>query len=304
MLSGVVLPRVAVCLAAYNGSRWLEEQVSSILGQIGVDASVFISVDASSDGTEDLADNLANTCCGRLICLPYGASFGSAAQNFFRLLREVDFSSFDYVSFSDQDDIWRPDKLIRAIQVGKATHADAVSSGVLAFWPNGRTRIIKKNQVVGCWNHLFESAGPGCTYVLSYQLATCLGAALRQEFERCADVALHDWFVYAWAVSHGYSWHIDSYAGVLYRQHDANEFGANFGFSAARTRWYRLSGGWYRNQIIKMAELVGQETAWPIRRLVRFNFKDRIFLALRVVDFRRLWRDRIVLALAFLVMSR
>ncbi len=45
-------PRVAVLLAAFNGMRWIEEQLDSILGQSAVDVTVYISIDPSSDGTE------------------------------------------------------------------------------------------------------------------------------------------------------------------------------------------------------------------------------------------------------------
>jgi rhamnosyltransferase len=47
------LPTFAVCLAAFNGTRWLSEQMDSILNQQGVLVTVFVSVDLSSDGTEE-----------------------------------------------------------------------------------------------------------------------------------------------------------------------------------------------------------------------------------------------------------
>ena len=46
------LPKVAVLLAAYNGMQWIEEQLTSILGQSAVDVTVYISIDPSTDGTE------------------------------------------------------------------------------------------------------------------------------------------------------------------------------------------------------------------------------------------------------------
>ncbi|HBN14018.1 MAG TPA: glycosyl transferase, partial [Pseudohongiella sp.] len=45
------LQRVAVLLAAYNGMQWLPEQLDSILSQVGVDVTVYVSTDRSSDGT-------------------------------------------------------------------------------------------------------------------------------------------------------------------------------------------------------------------------------------------------------------
>lgn len=296
-------PRVAVCLAAYNGCRWLDEQLDSILGQEGVVPTVFISVDRSSDGTEDLVDRRA-MADGRLVVLPHGQRFGSAAQNFFRLLREVDFAGFDHVCFADQDDVWLTDKLRRAIEAGAALGADGVSSSVVAFWPDGHERLVRKDQPMGRWNHLFESAGPGCTYVLKAPLAIRIGQMLREQSVRAGEVALHDWMLYAWTVAHGHRWHIDAYPGLRYRQHGANEFGANVGLTAIRSRWKKLADGWYRTQVLNMAALAGASSAPPIRRLQRLDWIDRLALALSVGQLRRLWRDRVVLAAAFLVMPR
>ncbi|MDB5940091.1 MAG: Alpha-L-Rha alpha,3-L-rhamnosyltransferase, partial [Polaromonas sp.] len=52
-------PRMAICLAVYNGRPWLAEQVESILAQKGVEVTVFVSVDASSDNSEGLVNQLA-----------------------------------------------------------------------------------------------------------------------------------------------------------------------------------------------------------------------------------------------------
>lgn len=60
----------------------------------------------------DIINNYGDS---RINILPEIGRMGSASQNFFRLIRDVDFDSFDYVAFSDQDDIWKLDKLNHAI---------------------------------------------------------------------------------------------------------------------------------------------------------------------------------------------
>ena len=167
------LPSIAVCLTSYNGVPWLYEQIDSIHNQSGVALTVFISVDVSSDGTEKWIDQAAGRD-SRIKVLPHGRHFGGAAQNFFRLLHDVNLSEFDYVSFSDQDDIWLPNKLLRAHQMLSKTNADAYSSNVLAFWPNGREILIEKSQPQVKWDFLFEAAGPGCTYVMKKELACAI----------------------------------------------------------------------------------------------------------------------------------
>ena len=60
VMSGSNRPLIAVCLAAYNGRAYLQDQMDSILGQAGVNVLVFVSVDRSSDGTEDWFLQLQN----------------------------------------------------------------------------------------------------------------------------------------------------------------------------------------------------------------------------------------------------
>ena len=54
------LPRVAVLLAVYNGMKWLEDQVKTIMAQKGVEITLFISVDRSDDGSDKWCQNLAD----------------------------------------------------------------------------------------------------------------------------------------------------------------------------------------------------------------------------------------------------
>ena len=296
-------PNVAVCLAAYNGIKWLEEQLDSILQQRSVSLTIFISVDASSDGTEDLVKRYVLSD-SRVRSLSFGERFGSASQNFFRLMREVDFSSFDYVSLADQDDIWLPDKLIRAVSACSEYRVDVVSSNVTAFWDDGYEELVYKRAPIVCWNHLFESAGPGCTYLFKKNLAVEFSKFLIANKEKTNQIALHDWFLFSWARANSYKWYIDDYPSVQYRQHDSNEFGVNKGRKAIISRWNKLTRGWYREQVLGMAILTEQLNTPPMLRFNRFQWVDRIILSLSVRKFRRLWRDQFVLALAFLLMHR
>ena len=52
-------PKIAVLFAAYNGMKWMDEQIETIFNQQGVEITVFISVDLSTDGTYECAEQLA-----------------------------------------------------------------------------------------------------------------------------------------------------------------------------------------------------------------------------------------------------
>ena len=251
-------PAVAVCLAAFNGVRYLQQQVDSILSQAGVDITLFVSVDRSTDGTEKWFSELQANHAGVLL-LPYGESFGGAAQNFMRMLRDVDFTAFEYIAYADQDDIWLHGKLLRASERLVQTGSDGYSSDVVAFWESGRSTYIKKSYQQRKWDYLFESAGPGCAFVISQKLALEMQSVLRQNRQKSMAVGLHDWFTYAFARAHGYRWVIDEFASLMYRQHDANQVGVNSGWAAFVWRAQRVLSGWGLSQARLIASLVGQE---------------------------------------------
>ena len=155
-------PKVAVLLSAYNGIEWIEDQVDSIFSQEKTKIHLFISVDLSNDGTYEFCQNLAHKH-KNITLLDSTKRFGSAALNFFRLLREVDFTDFDYIALADQDDIWNSDKIDNATFLLADKNTDGYSSNVTAFWPDGREVLIHKSDPQVKWDYLFESPGPGCT---------------------------------------------------------------------------------------------------------------------------------------------
>ncbi len=284
-------PRLAVCLAAYNGMQWIDEQITSIKAQEGVDVTLYISVDISSDGTESHIRRLAEND-EKIVLLPYGARFGGAAPNFFRLLAEIDFSPYDYVALSDQDDIWLPNKLSRATKALENTDADGYSSNVTAFWESGRQTIIDKAQPQRQFDYLFEAAGPGCTYVLSASLANRVKECVVKKAGEIKNIGLHDWFIYAFARSNGFKWIIDRAPSMLYRQHSTNQVGVNQGFRAFHARSKKILNGWGFQQASMIAQLVGNSTNQPQARLCRMRRKDLLWLAVNSSKFRRRLRDR------------
>ena len=104
---------VLVIMATYNGEEHVEEQIESILEQSDVDVSLYISDDCSTDHTLEICKRYAqandNIVVSRNDCNK------RVAKNFMDALYGADLSSYDYIAFSDQDDVWLPDKLIQAI---------------------------------------------------------------------------------------------------------------------------------------------------------------------------------------------
>lgn len=296
------MPRFLVVLAAYNGLNWIAEQVESILSQEGVSVNLLISVDACTDGTEQWVADLAAQD-SRVTCLPFGERFGGAARNFFRLVHDAPLADYDYFSLADQDDIWNPDKLIRAVNVINATRVDGYSSDVQAFWPNGIEKTVVKSQPQTTYDFLFEAAGPGCTYVFTRDLFIVLQQHLAAKFAEVQSISLHDWYFYAFSRANGYRWHIDNVPTMRYRQHSSNQFGANQGLKAIKVRLSQVFDGWYLNQASKIAESVGMADSPFVRGWIGLGRLQLLRLIKDSARCRRRPRDKYVFGALCLVLA-
>lgn len=296
------MKKVAVLLAAFNGESWLQEQIDSILIQRDVDVTLFVSIDPSEDGTEALVRNLS-AGESRIVLLPTIERFGGAGANFFRLLKDVDFAKFDYVALSDQDDIWYTDKLSWAIEMMAAFSSMAYSSNVSAFWGDGREVLIDKAQKQSQFDFLFEAAGPGCTYVLKRGVVEELKVLLIANSEQVSKVWLHDWFIYAFARAKGYRWIIDPRSSMAYRQHASNQVGVNVGWPAVQARAKKIIGGWGVSQARLIARLIGIENQSFCKPWQRPGRLGMLWLALNAFRARRKVSDKIIFAVACLVLA-
>ena len=233
---------VAVLLATYNGARYLEEQLSSIRSQIGVDRiDVLLSDDGSTDETMQIARTWqASWPCGRFVIVE-GPRDGFS-ENFRHLARSYD-GDADYVAFSDQDDIWDQDKLAAAIG---ALPISSRSRGQLYV---SRTRLVDETGRPFGFSPLFrrrsdfrnalvQSIGGGNTMVFDRR-----AFALFSESAKRTSFISHDWWAYIIVSGAGGTVHYDPVAHIAYRQHDSNIVGKNVGLIARLGRLNLLMRG-------------------------------------------------------------
>jgi rhamnosyltransferase len=293
-------PKVAVLMATCNAQSFVVDQVQSILDQRGVDVVLIASDDMSTDHTLTLLQRMRGKEPGKLTLLPPAEGrFGNANRNFLRLVCESDVGNAEFVALSDHDDIWELDRLKHACDVLLEQGFDTYSSDVAAFWPDGRRRLIRKSWPQRPFDHLFESAGPGCTFVIHRRAFNELREWMIGQRELASTAKVHDWMIYAFARSRGWRWYIDRRATVLYRQHASNEIGANIGWPALRARWSDVYAGKYFEDVRTMARLVGDES-WVTRAMNRGTFLDRLRLVGSVRQLRRRTADCWLLALFLL----
>ncbi len=292
--------QIAILLASYNGVKYIKEQVDSILNQKEVNVTVFISDDLSTDGIIEYIQDIYMKE-KRVVYLQSNQKFGGAAKNFYRLIKDVDFSNFDFISLADQDDIWYEDKLIRAINTIKDRQIDAYSSNVLAFWEDGKQMVLEKAQPQVKYDYLFEAAGPGCTYVLTKKLANDIKEFMIKNWEQINQIDLHDWLIYAYSRENNYKWYIDKIPTMRYRQHISNQVGANDGLNAKIKRFKLVFSSWYRDETIKIIKVLNLEHKYKFAKyILNKSYLNNILLLGYIFDFRRKNKDKVFLTLLVL----
>ena len=96
--------RISVCMATYNGEKYIRQQLESILPQLGADDEIVISDDKSSDSTTEIIKGFHDD----RIKLYIHAKKESYTANFENSLFHA---TGDYIYLCDQDDIWLKDKI-------------------------------------------------------------------------------------------------------------------------------------------------------------------------------------------------
>ena len=262
------MKKIAVLLAAYNCEKYLREQLDSILNQSNVSVTIYISLDKSKDSSLEIIESYTKKY-RNVNLLEYGKIYGSAGQNFFRLICDIAIDDYDYVCFSDQDDIWFRSKLSHGVDVLIKSEADAYSANVIAYWDDGYTKLVKKNAKQVKYDYLFESAGPGCTYIFAKDKFKLFQNYLIENRFHLSKVWLHDWLAYSYYRGNKFKWIIDERPLMYYRQHSNNELGANFNIRSLLIRAKKLLKKNGDQLVLNQAEFLKQTASKPINLLTQ-----------------------------------
>lgn len=94
---------ISVCVATFNGEKYIKEQLDSILMQIGEKDEIIISDDGSTDKTLEIVESYKD-----FRIKLFRNSFKNLILNFQFALSQA---KGDYIFLSDQDDVWLPNKV-------------------------------------------------------------------------------------------------------------------------------------------------------------------------------------------------
>ena len=285
-------------MAACNGEKYISNQINSILKQQKVFISLKIGVDISSDKTllicREFEKNNKN-----IEVIENNDTKTFAAKNFYKLIKFSNFQKYDFIAFSDQDDFWFKNKLIDAINTLANKNIDAYSSDVIACW-NNKKKYIKKSFKQKKFDYIFESPGPGCTFVLNKESFEFLNHYIIDKWNDIIGFKQHDWLIYAILRTNNFQWIIHNKANMYYLQHDKNVFGANEGLKAAIKRFKMILNNWYKKEIIELAKIIHQDDNKITSIFLNYRWPKRYNLIFSTFMFRRRLRDVIILFFFFL----
>lgn len=221
-------PLVAVLLSTWNGAKWLEPQLASLAAQTGVATRVIARDDGSTDDTCAILARHADRWPDLAGIAP-SPNLGPAGS-FLRLLRDAP-ADADFYAFCDQDDVWMPDKLARAVamlanQTGPAIYCSAVSCVAADMTPLG---VPEPYRDTDFQTILFENIATGCTIVLNPAARALINA-----HPPSRGVVMHDWWVTLVIAALGRVIY-DPEPSLFYRQHGGNSVGVSA--SAISQHW-------------------------------------------------------------------
>lgn len=233
---------VTIVMGTYQGEQFIKEQLDSLAAQIHYNWRLYVSDDGSSDKTREIIRYFSTTLNNDVILVD-GPCQGFTL-NFLTAICQA--PEADYYAFSDQDDIWEPDKLERALSI-----LQSVEENRPALYC-GRTHIVDAAaRSIGLSpaflrppsfaNALVQNIGGANTMVMNRAARELMRAAGVDE-----DVVSHDWWAYQLVSGAGGYIHYDLQPKVRYRQHGSNQTGANITITASAQRIRLLFQGRFK----------------------------------------------------------
>lgn len=243
-------PKISVCMAAYNGERFVAAQLRSILCQLGEHDEVIVVDDASQDATRTRISEFQDP---RIVLVAQEANRGLLATFGAAISR----ATGEIIFLSDQDDLWKPQK-VETILAAFAQTPDLMLISTDASLiddkgnPIGDSYYAQRGKFrPGLWPNLLVCRFLGCTMAFRSRLAQ-----LALPFPKATQVHHDVWLGCVNALTGGRVLYLPEPL-VEYRRHSAN-FTGRFRFTMLRR--YRMRTQLYASLLCYFLEHRGQRT--------------------------------------------
>jgi glycosyltransferase involved in cell wall biosynthesis len=293
-------------MATFNGDKYLDEQLASIEKQTYRYWQLVVSDDGSSDKTLDILKKFQARQPLNKVIIRTGPQKGSAA-NFMSMLKDESIKA-DYYAFSDQDDVWLPNKIEVAVN-----KIDAYQKDELPFIYCGRTTYVDETLKECGFSPLFvfprtfrnalvQCIAGGNTMIFNH------AAKMLCHQEKIPSVVVHDWWLYMVISGVGGVVEYDPEPLILYRQHKDALIGGSHKLSDRFKNTLRIFKGEFRkvisinvhalDQVQHLFTYENQEVYKLFKIMREANLKNRIRLMIASGIYRQSARGTLSLVLA------
>lgn len=206
---------VLVLMSTYNGGKFLTEQLDSVLKQEKVNVNILVRDDGSSDNTISILEKYS---AEKKLKWYSGENMG-AKYSFMDLVKHA--KGADYYAFCDQDDVWKPNKLYKAVRNIEDNNLNNRPMLYCSDYQlvDSNLKPLKENGHITSTSFACSLAGScctGCTVVFNQKLLFFLKQYMPN------DLIMHDDWCHKVCLAIGGEVIYDSYKSLFYRQHDNN----------------------------------------------------------------------------------
>lgn len=274
---------ISVAICTYNGEKFIEEQIQSILQQTKAVDEIVVCDDGSTDATLQIVQDLAAATDVQIRIYTNDKPLG-VKENF---RRAIEFCKGDYIFLSDQDDFWMPNK-VETIMNWFAEHPEKSVVFTDAYLVNeNRVRYDRRTQfhAIGFWElqqDMFNN-GHGLEVFMMANRATGATMAFQKSAVQLLKddwgQILHDEYIAVKAL-------LQDQLGAIYepmieyRQHTGQQVGAPLSDKAIESEY----GDWYFfNPVVSLRHIL----PW------RFDATERLCLLTDMLQTREEMRHSI-----------
>lgn len=222
-----IQPKISVCLATYNGASYIKEQLVSILNQLEETDEIIVSDDNSTDNTLEIIKSLEDPRINIFI----NSNPKGYTPNFENALSKA---SGKYIFLSDQDDIWKGNKVEVSLSYLKNYNFIVSDAEII----NDKGEVIeesfymKRKPYYSFWRNIYKFGFLGCCFAFDRKI---LKTAL--PFPPNHKLCTHDNWIFLVA-SFDYSYKILEDKLIYYRRHSNNT--STGGLKKTTSIWFKI----------------------------------------------------------------
>jgi glycosyltransferase involved in cell wall biosynthesis len=301
---------VTILLSTYQGERFLNEQLSSIASQTRDNWTLLWRDDGSSDSSVEYVKAFSAKRPGRVVHVDTQTGNLGAAGSFMYLLAKAPEEGL--FAFCDQDDVWLPEKLSRAVDALRD-----IPDEMPAIYCTRQLLVDKNLKALGCsqkpkrlpsfHNALVQNIVTGCTIVMNARARSVVLSA------KMPKNSMHDWWSYLAVTAAGGQIIFDDEPSLLYRQHDSNTIGNPGGIMSRAVGAIRRGPGAFWNifdaHLDVLKDLVpltpaARTTMVSLRQIWGFSAPGRLYHLSKVGVYRQGFLEDLALRIFVLLRRR